>query len=84
METLKLTRESKPEEVLKLERGELYQQHYMEGECPFEDKHVIECAELIIKNGGSDEEFKNQAGVIECAGNELGWGASEGYYAFPE
>jgi len=76
-----LTNESKPEDALNLPRKNLILSKGLL-DCPFENNHVIECATLIIKNGGREEAFESQAEVVAYAGNHLDWGAGGDYYVF--
>ncbi|MDD4290170.1 MAG: hypothetical protein PHH83_02730 [Patescibacteria group bacterium] len=73
---VKLIDGSKPEEALSLPKGRLTLGVF---EVSFTPDKVIDCAKLIIAKGGHDENFYSQAGIIEYAGNNLGWGKGGGY-----
>lgn len=74
---LKLTADSEPEIALDLPEGQLQAGIFMG--AAFSPENVIDCAKLIIADGGHDENFYSQAGVITHAGNNLGWGMGGGY-----
>lgn len=74
---LKLTAESEPKIALDLPKGQLHAGIIIG--VGFSPENVIDYAKLIISDGGHEENFYSQAGIIAHAGNHPGWGMGGGY-----
>jgi hypothetical protein len=79
MDSLIITKDTKPSDAFKLPEGRLLVMNCIE--ASFSRENVADCVELI-KESGSDKEFYSQAGIVMFAGNTLGWGMGGDYKCF--